>query len=410
MRGGLSAPLPLSGRTDMKKRKPLSPSEIDKLIGKVSLGGKFAKVKRYDDSFAYVLLKELTNHDRAWMDFIYDEALAEGRQRELAPMSELSAFLESAGTWTSEHEKQIEGTKIAIDELDKNLESDEVSKTDKMRIQKLRNTMQSKLDDLERTKAGHFSSSLEKYAEGERIKALVFCCSHKPNGTRLWPTWEDFLEETDSVLITNLTIELAQISSIETSIVRELARSPFWRFKWSAAKDCDELFGKPIIDLTRNQESLVYWSQVYDAAYEAYERPSDDVIKDDEALDKWFEEQARKRKAEEILDAKKKNKSAISKNVARHGEVGIVPQTEEEINKIHDLNDPRTKRFLQNQQSKIKKAGVISEKDLRSDTESRRIINSKDAVYSIKKGANGLPTRHVDKQFPGGTLEGKRNG
>lgn len=387
-------------------KKPLSQSEIDKLISKISLGGKFAKVKRYDDTFAYVLLKELTIEDRAWMDFIYDEALAEGIQRELVPMSELSVFLEDAGVWTKENDKMIDGTRTAIDELDRNLDNEQVSKTDKMRIKKLRGTMQGKLDELERTRAGHFTSSLEKYAEAERIKALVFSTSLYANGQKIWSTWEDFLDEHDVPFITNLTIELALGTTLDTSVIREVARSPLWRFKWSAAKDCDELFGKPIIYLSRNQESLIYWSQVYDAAYEAYERPSQDIIDDDESLDKWFEEQARKRKTEELLDAKKQKKSAISPNISRHGEIGIVPEKETDLKTIHDLNDPMAKRFIAKQSQRIKEAGVISEQDLRGDVDSRRMINSKDAVYSIKKGASGLPARHVEKQFPGGTLKG----
>lgn len=408
MRGGQSAPLPLSGRMDMKKSKPLTQSEIDKLVSRISLGGRFAKAKKQDGSIVYVLLKELTSEDRAWMDFIYDEALAEGRQRELVPMSELFEFLESAGTWTTEDEKQIEGTKTAIEELDKSLDSDDVSKSDKMRIQKLRKTMAARLDEMEKTKSIHFSSSLEKYAEGERIRALVYCSTYKLDGYKFWQSWEDFLNEVDTTLINNITIELSSMISLDTRTIREIARSPIWRFKWAAAKDCDDLFGKPIIELTRNQESLVYWSQVYDAAYEAYERPSDEIISDDEELDKWFEDQSRKRKAEQVLESKNNKKSKISSKVARHGEIGIRPQSEEDLQTIYELNDPMAKRFIAQQNARIKKAGVISEQELRGDVDSRRMINSKDHVYSIKRGPDGFARRNVDKQFPGGTLEGRK--
>jgi len=275
----------------------------------------------------------------------------------------------------------------------------------------------------------YFGSSMENYAEQQRINAIIYCATRGLDGDRHWSTWEDFEEETDRTLIDNLLKEISRSKEITTEQFRFLARSNNWRFKWAASKNCDDLFGKPIVELSGSQENLIYWSQVYDSVYDAYERPGDDIINDDEALDEWFEEQAKQRKRDQIESKKSSGGRVGSDKVWRHGEVGIVVgeaaqqdlqrakkmglaakrQSIMTVEDVNDLNTDLNKKFLASQRKKLKNHGVLEERDMRSDANSRRAISSTDAVVEKRKRPDGFTGKSVIQTFQGGTLNGRRN-
>lgn len=389
--------------------------EMDKILTRICAGGRYVRVTNGFGEYVYLLIKEPTLQDKLWTDFIYEQALADGKNRNLSPSSELLSLYRSAGIWTDEMDKEMKGLQTVIDELDKHINNPETSKTDVHKMNKVKRVTEEKLNNLKARRSELFSTSLEQFAEAERIKCIAYCATYTCDGAKYWPTWKDFEQETDSALITSIIEVLAEAFRIvDTKQVRAIARSGSWRFRWQASKNSsDALFGKPIVYLTRNQESLIYWSQVYDAAYEAYERPPEEVINDDEALDKWFEEQSSKRKQQDALNGKKNNKYGLSGLVSKHGEIGIVanPAINKEapdIDEIYDLNDPLAKKFLGIQNARIKKAGVITEQQLRADKDSRRVIGAKDAITHKARGKDGFTRRVVDKTLPGGTITGKK--
>jgi hypothetical protein len=191
-----------------------------------------------------------------------------------------------------------------------------------------------------------------------------------------------------------------------------------WRTLWNAGKGSN-LFGKPIIQLDSEQHALVYWSQVYDSVYEAYERPDDDIINDDEKLDAWFKRQSEKREAEKKKNKKPVNPLGLSNKVMKHGEVfvavdqTIVPTNGEiiqpvSIAEVAKLNNVDTQNWKDRQFSRIKQTKVINEKELRprGDKESRGNIGASDAILGkMHKSRTGRGmTRDVVERRPGGTL------
>lgn len=388
--------------------------QIDRILTKICAGGKFVRVTNGFGEHVYLLIKEPTLQDRLWADFIYEQALADGKARNLLPSSELLSLYKESGVWSDELDKELKGLQTVIDELEKQIKNPETSRSDIHKMNKLKRVTEEKLIKLKARKHELFSTSLEQFADSERIKAIVFCATHTAEGKKYWPTWKDFENETDNIFISSIIDVLSEcFATVETPIIRKIARSGAWRVMWQASKNSsDNLFGKPLVYLTRNQESLIYWSQVYDAAYESYERPSDDIINDDEALDKWFEEQSSKRKQQDALKPDK-NKYGLSSRISRHGEIGIVAnpyinKSAPDISEVYDLNDPLAKKFIGVQNARIKKAGVISEQELRSDKDSRRVIGAKDAITHKARGRDGFTRRVVDKVLPGGTISGKK--
>lgn len=132
---------------------------------------------------------------------------------------------------------------------------------------------------------------------------------------------------------------------LEESVIRELARTEPWRSYW-AVSDKNNVFGRPLMEWTEEQQTLVIWSKLYDSLRENTEPPTDDVINDDDCLDGWLILQGRKNKGEL---AKRSGEMSISKNkkIREAQEVFIMvgndknPMTGENIQIVQDLDDAR---------------------------------------------------------------------
>lgn len=392
------------------------PHEVDKHIDKIGWGKKYVRVKNKRLEDVYLIIKTPDLRDRNWINFIYDDSIKQAREAGVISEDELKKELELRGIWTPTQEEQIDFLKVKLEEMDKTLTDCNEGSREWKRFNKSRGALQKKLDELVAERQERFSVCAERWAEVNRMYALVFCSALNTEEKRLWPTWKDFEAETDFDLITNITLEINNNRFISEKDLRQIARSPQWRFKWNGSKSCGALFGRPLIELDLEQQALVYWSQVYDSAYEAYERPSDDIINDDEKLDKWFEEQSKKRKEK---DKKKKDEGplGLSKRVSRHGEVFVVVGEEirptngevikaKTIQEVAELNSPSIQSWKNRQMEKVKEKGVIKEKELRprGDRESRGVIGATDAVVGkMRRGQNGT-TRDIASRHPGGTL------
>lgn len=392
-------------------------SKLDRLL----LGKRYISVQNGLGENLILLIKELELKDRVWIDFIYEQAIEEGRSRNLMSSNELAIFLDKTGVWTKSDDKDIQNIKISLSKIKEKLKED-LTKREIISINRIKDSIEKELRDKEILKSAHFSSSLETNAESQKLNAIVFCSTFNEDETRYWDSWDTFGREMDTVLIGNITNKIFTKDHINTKEMREIARSSDWRFKWVAYKNSGDLFNKPLVELTQDQQTLIYWSQVYDMAYESMDRPAQEIIDDDEQLDKWFEEQSRKQKQKQVEEGKN-NKIRMTKHVSRHGEVGIVtgPLAEQDFNRakklgyakssdvptteeIFELNDALAKKFKLHQTEKLKKHGSMEERDLRSDPNSRRVINSEDHVWKKARRRDGFTGKQVIEKKQGGTL------
>ena len=401
-------------------------AELSTLLNNILWGRRYINVEDGNKKSHIFIAKELELEDKIWIDFIHKQALSDGKSQGLMSSSELAGFLDKQGVWTKTDIKEIQNLKISLGKIRETLKED-ISKREEKLSLKLQKTLGAELKKKENVRANHFINSLETYANSQRVNASIFSCLYKNPHDKYWSTWQEFLDETDMIFVRSATVEIFNKEHLTVKQARAIARSSQWRFKWSAYKASGDLFGKPLAELTNDQDSLVYWSQVYDAAYESMDRPSQSVIDDDEALDKWFEDQAKKRKTKEAQSGKNDIGKKGTSKIWRHSEVGIVtgpmaqadlgrsaklgiakdtfiPTTEE----VNDLNGPLQKKFKKHQEEKIKRYGVIEERDLRSDANSRRAIGSKDAVVKKARRKDGFTGKQVVNKMPGGTLQGRR--
>lgn len=398
--------------------------DISEKLDKILWGGRFACAENGIGNEVIVVVKDLELRDRIWIDFIYEQAIAAGKQKELMPQRELAIFLDNNGVWKKDDELSIKNLKNSLDKINEALVLEMTNREERTSL-KLKASIEKDLKNKENLKASLFSSTLETYAEQQKLSAFIFCSIYKDENTRYWKTWDDFLNEVDAILIANLAELVFKKNHITVKEVRSIARSTEWRFKWCAYKNAGGLFRNPIVELTQDQHSLMYWSQVYDMAYESLDRPTQEVINDDELLDKWFEDQSTKQKQDSAQRTGNVGGVKLSGRIRNHGEIGIVtgPIAENDAiraqnlgtmkdsgkllskEEIYDLNGPLEKKFLSSQRGKlIRRGGVLEEREMRSDSNSRRVINSTDAVFKKARRPDGFTGKRIVDRKQGGTL------
>jgi hypothetical protein len=401
-------------------------SELSGLLNNILWGRRYISVKDSNNKPHTLLAKDLELQDKIWIDFIYKQALDAGKAQGLIPSNELAVFLEDSGVWTKKDDKEIQNLKISLLKIEETLKED-ISKREYQSSLKLKKTLTAELDKKTTIKSNYFINSLETYANSQRINASIFSYLYRSANDRYWSEWQDFLDETDNTFIQNVIIGIFEKEQVTIKQLRAIARSPQWRFRWAAYKTSGDLFGKPLSELTNDQDSLTYWSQVYDVAYESMDRPTQSVIDDDDALDKWFEDQSKNKKVKEAESGKGSIGKIGTGRTWRHSEVGIVtnPDAIADMNRssklgiakntympttqeVNDLNSPLSKKLKEHEENKIKRHGVIDERSLRSDGNSRRAIGSTDAIVKKARRKDGFTGKQVVKTMPGGTLQGKK--
>jgi len=164
--------------------------------------------------------------------------------------------------------------------------------------------------------------SAEYRAECERGSYFLRCATLSfPDMDQIWSSMDILKAETDTRLVANLMRAYYDESIADEASIRRVARSGFWRCKWMGSKEnrgVKTLFDREMYDLTLDQFRLVYWSQVYDSAYESMESPSDAVLEDDKLFDRWLEEQHQKREQGRKKSAFDQKVSAMNKTGDAH--------------------------------------------------------------------------------------------
>lgn len=153
-------------------------------------------------------------------------------------------------------------------------------------------------------------------------------------------------------------LEYSNSKSIDVADMRYIARNDPFRVMWSAGKKQSNVFGKPSIDMTRDQLSLCQFSSMYDNVYESSESPDEDVINDDDCLDGWFIVQRREYE-------KNKNKKEMegligNSKIANSDEVFVMANDVHTAKKVHDMNTTVGKSIINARNEQIKQAGSLN--------------------------------------------------
>lgn len=300
----------------------LSFDEIDYLINEVSLGGKFVNVPdKYGDGIGLFLLhcvgREKLLAQREY-NIAYEKALDDG----FLTMEETRDIYERQKNNYGDLENEIKALEARIDGQEKYLSK--LTRVPARRAQAVENInkQKEKLRELHLKKEEGMEYTAERVAQEQKYLYMTMICARYPDTMeRFWPTKECFRDEKDLVLRRNIFIEVVKMSAgMEPEIVRYIARSNIWRIRYlTSLKTGVSLFDVPLNDYSVDQLSLSYWSHYYQGIYDMMpeDRPSDDIIEDDAALDAFMKsyEEEKSREATAAREGKKSGpKSAWDHN------------------------------------------------------------------------------------------------
>jgi len=113
--------------------------------------------------------------------------------------------------------------------------------------------------------------------------------------------------------------------------------------------------------MTDLQYSLVFWSKLYDFAFESMDRPSHEIIADDEKFDHWY-----KTECERLEGELKKNKlkNTIDDAYGGGGSEVFIPADREGAKEVYDLNDLNAKNRITQRQKAIEIKKEVREEQL----------------------------------------------
>jgi hypothetical protein len=289
------------------------------------------------------------NRTQAKADLIYDKSKKKAIDTGMLPIAELEVLIEKRGLFTAEDRNKLEefkSQKFAQEVI--------LGKTTKVaakqdRLKGIIDKLDEKIDKLERKRTSKLVMSAESKADEERALYLCWSCVTDDEGNKIWSTFEDMLDETDinkrdSILLSFLKFR----SGLETKIVRYLARHSLWRIRYvTSQKVSDPLFGVPTSQYTNDMLNLAYWSNFYQNVYEMMpkDRPPDNIVEDDDALDAYMKEYYEERTREDATERDKNKLGTKGKLSAFNKEEVIVTKSHELYEDI-DYTKPREAQMI----------------------------------------------------------------
>ncbi len=258
-------------------------------------------------------------------------ALAEAEREGLPSREEVDALIESRGIISAEDKEKVKEFEDKISAQQRVLQL--------TKIEGRRKPILESIDRFEdeiaaiNAKGDHYRTMSREYkADEEAILYLAWSATHTVDGQRHWSTFEDFEKEKDLSFRESVIREFAKFNrGLTAEQVRYLARHTLWRIRYTAAlKIGGSLFVRGLEDLTPDQQALLFWSNHYHSIYEMLpdDKPDDDVINDDKALDEYMEQYFKRIEAD-------RNESRMKRHSGRKGKLSASEKEEVIITQAH---------------------------------------------------------------------------
>lgn len=190
--------------------------------------------------------------------------------------------------------------------------------------------------------------TVKGYANILKNQYIIAHSIYKEDGAALFDPEDPNLD----LDLLNSIAEHISLDTIDIPTFKRIARSDLWRNYWSANKDF--IFGKPAVDWTDEQRTLVILTRMYDSAYENPDCPPDNIVNDDDMFEGWMISQ---RKENEKARAKNRAEKMFGgKGLAKAQEVFVMANSKEEAQSIYNLNDSSSHHIIKERNSVIMEA------------------------------------------------------
>lgn len=260
-------------------------------------------------------------------------------------------YLNDLGVWDHEKENLLKHHEAQIDNYKVLLYKNHLNPK---KVQQIRRSLESnrkKYNDLYVRRHSFDHITIEGYCDQVRGEFLLLNSIYHEDKLC-------FDNYNDYILFKEICLHINK-NTIEIATFKKIARSDIWKNYWSANKD--NIYGKPAIDWTDEQKTLVILTKMYENARESPECPPDNVFEDDDMFDGWMIHQ--RKEAE-----KEKNKKQVEKSLPgklnKAGEIFLTASSKEEVDSIYGMNDDTTRAVIKERQSFINKHGEVKASSL----------------------------------------------
>jgi len=288
-----------------------------------------AKLKIRNDLVLFVRAPTIEeNHDaQEYYQEIYEMAFLQGIMTE----EEILEMMLEQGIWTDQYESDIKKVEKKIEDLKVDLYNQSFNTKAQRKTRASIRRAESVLIKLLSRKHSYDAMSCHGVANYARYCWLIENCTYKDEKKY------DFADISVSALLS-----IYQDHGLSDKEIRGLAKTDPWRSTWASFKKSGgTLFETSATCYTTEQKNLILWSSMYDSISESPDAPSDEIILDDDMLDGWLIIQ---RKERELRTKQKAAEDIIgNEKIANSDEVYIVAKSEEDADKINELNDPQAK-------------------------------------------------------------------
>ena len=335
----------------------------ERVLARIAWGKVRARIDLGGSPQVFVL-RPPTEEERGRSAIVYDEQYEDALAQGMMTNADAIAHAVSVGRWCDRDDATIEGLRSDIEKLVRGmlgylLQND--------RLEVIRKAMR-RAEDVLTTKLleqeALLGETAETYARMRQQWALVGMIAEDDAGQPVWPTIEAFESCENTGLVQSLVDFYFVGSRFPTRVIREIARRDPWRSVWMAAKSTGFPFASPPTRWSEDQKELVRWSQVYDAAFESPERPSQRVIEDDDLFDSWLlrqheeiDRRTRKKEADDLLKAHRGTKKGGRQEV-------FILTDRKGAKDVYNLNDPKNRASIRRKQQIIAGRGKVKEAEL----------------------------------------------
>jgi len=280
------------------------------------------------------------------------EVLEEAKLEGYMTQDQMLNWMMTQGLWSEKKEKDIETVKKDIDgtklKMYKRRSEPNIVQGGKQVLEMLN----SSLNKLLSQKDEYFSNTCEGLAFQEKSLFLFERCCYV--GKERF----DFNSLDPTIYYYSWLGQL-----LKEGQVRELARNDPWRHYWLFKEDVSLFNNEGGRDLSVDQKNIMVWSKMYDNVQESPERPSEEVIEDDDLLDGWFIYQREKEKEESVkndIEDKINNPK-----MANAQEFVIMAKDQNDVDNINKLNTPIALRNKKERINTVKAKGNATDLDFK---------------------------------------------
>jgi len=351
-------------------------AEEEQLIARISWGYVPATIRTQDGTLVSLLLRPPTSSEQGKSAMVYSTEYQRALVLGLPNEDDVIQDMIIAGRWDAQTDIEIDGLRKDIHNIRRGLLD---FLFDRTKLEKTRSLLRRAEQALvTRLNNRHVltQTSAEAHATICQQRYLISRVTETEDGKSFWPTIDDFEKFEDICVITQLCELFFLQSRISAKLLRELARSPQWRTYWEIAKNTGELFGAPITVWSSSQRELAYWSTIYDSVHSAYERPSKEIINDDDLLDSWFIRQGEK------IDGKAQSNAVPRQNKAGRNEEFIMSD-KDGARQVYNMNDPSSRAKIRARQKILEKQGSVLEQHM------------PDSQREMRQQLAGMQSKHI---------------